>query len=115
MDNPIFEENKRTKNENLLSYKEQYEEKKGNSIRKEVIIKKYKKIFDVEKYMKKHYKKNGRNALINLNINIYIMENENLKLVKINVESDVKILKTSIHMLIKDNIQLKIRENILLT
>ncbi len=33
MDNPIFEENKRTKNENLLSYKEQYEEKKGNSIR----------------------------------------------------------------------------------
>ena len=36
MDNQIFEENKRTKNENLLSYKDQYEEIKGNSIRKEV-------------------------------------------------------------------------------
>ena len=43
------------------------------------------------------------------------MENENLKLAKINVESDVKMLKTNIHMLIKDNNQLKIRENILLT
>ena len=117
MDNQIFEEKKRTKNENFLSYKAQYEEIKGNSIRKEVMLKKYqKKFFDVEKYMKKHFKKYGRNALINSNnINMYIMENENLKLTKINVESDIKILKTNIHMLIKDNVQLKIRENILLT
>ena len=45
MDNQIFEENKRTKNENLLSYKDQYEEIKGNSIRKEVMIKNTKKNF----------------------------------------------------------------------
>ena len=67
------------------------------------MLKKYqKKFFDVEKYMKQHFKKYGRNALINSNnINMYIMENENLKLTKINVESDIKILKTNIHILIK--------------
>ena len=115
MDNQIFEENKRTKNENLFSYKEQFEEIKGNSIRKEVMLKKFqKKFFDVEIYMKKRFKKYGRN-LINLNINLYIIENENLKLAKINIESDIKILRNNLHNLIKENVQLKIRENILLT
>ena len=115
MDNQIFEENKRTKNENLFSYKEQFEEIKGNSIRKEVMLKKYqKKFFDIEIYMKKRFKKYGR-KLINLNINLYIIENENLKLAKINIESDIKILRNNLHNLIKENVQLKIRENILLT
>jgi hypothetical protein len=46
---------------------------------------------------------------------LYIIENENLKLAKINIESDIKILRNNLHNLIKENVQLKIRENILLT
>ena len=45
MDNQIFEENEIKKNDNLLSYKEQYEEIKGNSIRKRSNVKKIQKNF----------------------------------------------------------------------
>ena len=45
INNQILEENKRIKNENINSYKEEYEELMTNNIRKELRLKKFHKKF----------------------------------------------------------------------
>ena len=112
----ILEENKKTKSENISSYKLQYEDIFSNFVRKDLVLKKFhKKFLDVEKYVHREFAKipNSRQKFYKeFRIEAYIVENENLKQAKNIIESENKHLELNIKMIQKENIQLKIRENI---
>ena len=112
----ILEENKKTKSENISSYKLQYEDIFSNFVRKDLVLKKFhKKFLDVEKYVHREFVRipNRRQKFYKeFRIEAYIVENENLKQAKKIIESEKNNLELNIKMIQKENIQLKIREKI---
>ena len=115
----IFEEKKYSKTENISYYKNQYEELFSNFIRKDFTLKKFhKKFLDIEKYVKREFVKlNNNNVKIysEFSIEAYIVENENLRNVKFILEKEKKKIESHLKMIKKENMQLKIRDNIQLT
>ena len=117
INNQILEENKRIKNENINSYKEEYEELMTNNIRKELRLKKFhKKFLEIEKYVRKEFGKYGiKNFYKKINVIAYVIQNENLILRKNSLRSDIKILFSNLTTEVKENYHLKSNENIQLT
>lgn len=117
INNQILEENKRIKNENINSYKEEYEELMTNNIRKELRLKKFHKNFlEIEKYVRKEFGKYGiKNFYKKINVIAYVIQNENLILRKNSLRSDIKILFSNLTTEVKENYHLKSNENIQLT
>ena len=117
INNQILEENKRIKNENINSYKEEYEELMTNNIRKELRLKKFhKKFLEIEKYVRKEFGKYGiKNFYKKINVIAYVIQNENLILRKNSLRTDIKILFSNLTTEVKENYHLKSNENIQLT
>ncbi len=115
----ILEEHKKTKSENIASYKLQYEDIFQNFVRKDLVLKKFhKKFLDVEKYVHREFTKipNSKQKFYKeFRIEAYIVENENLKQAKNIIQSENEHLELNMKMIQKENVQLKIRENIVLS
>ena len=114
MNNQIIEEYKRRNEENLEFYSRQYKSVCDALEKKLILIKKYQKRFDeVESYIQKEcilYPK-FTNKFCDFQIISFLIENENLLLIKIELNHENNNLKISINSLYNENKELMKKEN----
>ena len=107
--NQILEENKRRNEESLELYSREYKDLYNAIEKKVLIIKKFQKRYDeVEEYIQNQSKFLPKYKMFrDLEILPFIIENENLVLIKIDLIEDIENLKLIISSALKENINLK--------
>ena len=111
--NQILEENKRRNEESLELYSREYKDFYEAIEKKVLLIKKFQKRFDeVEEYIQNECKFLPKYKMFReLEILPFIIENENLILIKIELAEDIENLKLIISSALKENNNLKKRNN----
>jgi len=113
VDNQIIEEEKRRKDENLSIYDNKIEEIKNNIDKKIIFIKRFQKKYnDIEIYIRRECLAFPRWKKIfsEYEIITFLIENENLIRLKNELYKDVKNYDSYLKHLIKENIELKKRD-----
>ena len=115
MDQQILEEHRRRNEENHAYYQEQIDEYKENIEKKEEFVKSYEKKFnEVEIYVQRQ-SKNSKNPLYDcfftFEILPFIYANEDLNLKKRAITEEVKVIRNDIKELLKENVELKKRDD----
>ena len=111
--NQILEENKRRNEESLELYSREYKDLYNAIEKKVLIIKKFQKRYDeVEEYIQNQSKFLPKYKMFrDLEILPFIIENENLVLIKIDLIEDIENLKLIISSALKENNNLQKRNN----
>jgi hypothetical protein len=109
----IIEEEKRRKDENLALYEEKVEDIKNNINKKNILIKRFQKKYnDVEIYIRReclNFPK-WKKLFSEYEIITFLIENENLIRLKNELYKDIKNYDSYLNVLIKENIELKKRD-----
>ena len=113
MDQQILEELRRSKEENQIYYQEQIDEFKENIEKKSSFVKQFeKKFLEVEIFVQRESKLNidTYEKYINFEVVPFIHENEFLLKRKMRVIDELNSLKLELAQLVKENLELKTRE-----
>ena len=113
VDNQIFEEEKRRKDENLSLYEDKIEDIKDNIDKKIIFIKRFQKKYnDIEVYIRRECLSFPRwkKLFSEYEIITFLIENENLIRLKNELYKDIKNYDSYLKLLIKENIELKKRD-----
>ena len=113
VDNQIFEEEKRRKDENLSLYEDKIEDIKDNIDKKIIFIKRFQKKYnDIEVYIRRECLSFPRwkKLFSEYEIITFLIENENLIRLKNELYKDIKHYDSYLKLLIKENIELKKRD-----
>jgi hypothetical protein len=113
VDNQIIEEEKRRKDENLSLYEDKIEEIKNNIDKKIIFIKRFQKKYnDIEIYIRRECLSFPRwkKLFSEYEIITFLIENENLIRLKNELYKDIKNYDSYLKLLIKENIELKKRD-----
>jgi len=113
VDNQIIEEEKRRKDENLSLYEDKIEEIKNNIDKKIIFIKRFQKKYnDIEIYIRRECLvfPRWKKIFSEYEIITFLIENENLIRLKNELYKDIKNYDSYLKHLIKENIELKKRD-----
>ena len=113
VDNQIIEEEKRRKDENLSLYEDKIEDIKDNIDKKIIFIKRFQKKYnDIEVYIRRECLSFPRwkKLFSEYEIITFLIENENLIRLKNELYKDIKHYDSYLKLLIKENIELKKRD-----
>ena len=113
VDNQIIEEEKRRKDENLSLYEDKIEDIKDNIDKKIIFIKRFQKKYnDIEVYIRRECLSFPRwkKLFSEYEIITFLIENENLIRLKNELYKDIKNYDSYLKLLIKENIELKKRD-----
>jgi hypothetical protein len=113
MDKQILEEYRRRNEENHAYYQEQVEEYKENSDKKDSFIKQFEKKFnEVEIYVQREAKndKNKYECFMTFEILAFINNNEMLHRRKMAITDEMKLVRDDINEILKENVELKKRD-----